>query len=338
MTETPNLPATPQPTMVTGLEDFEASDAVHPRLKIVHREAEFEDNLSGGKFKKVRLIILAMNKQRILWYPTVDDNDRPMCRSADFLTGFPTPDEEATKGKEFPWESSGFNPTDYAADEEGQRQLPCAACKLKEWGTHPGNKKTPYCAEQWTLSVLYDGQDKETEEYTGTWSIALMTMQKSGLKAIKSYLTSFQRSKTPAFTTICEVTLTLNNRGQVDYSTPNFRSVGKTDQGMWPEYSEQAEQMRRYLKRTPDPIDNSDKPETSDNSYNAPPSAQAQAEQPQQNDPWASPSNGQPSQPDPWAQPANEQPAAQQSPPVQQQPATTQQQPAAETKPSGLPF
>lgn len=352
---TENLPATYDPNF-TGLEDFSLEDAVIPRLKIMHKEGVFKDNLSGATFAKIRVIILAMNKQRILWHPSVDDGDKPMCRSADFNLGFPVSREEATKGKEFPWDKSGFTAEDMVPDQYGDVVLECGRCKLKEWGSHPLGK-IPYCAEQWTLSVLYDGINDDGSS-SGMYSIALLTLQKSGLKAIKSYLTSFQRAKQPAFTAVCEVSLNLQGKGDVVFSTPSFRNVGKSDQAEWRSYAEQAQQMRDFLKRAPEPLEDEGgtAPATSDNSYNPPPSAQAP-------DPWAAvaadtaaqeaaaraaaeQAAAQAHQAPPAAQPT--QPAAAQPAPQQAQPAqpvAQQAPPPVESAPSspapsstGLPF
>lgn len=307
---TQNLPATPmEDADFTGLEDFGLEDAVIPRLKIVHKEGLFEDNLSGGKYPKIRLIILGMVKQRILWNAQMDgDNDQPMCRSADFENGFPTL-EGVPADKMFPWAKAEFNPDHFPPDEDGQVVLPCKDCKLKEWKTHP-NGKTPYCTEQWTLSVMYDGFDEETGQWSDTWAVALISLQKSALKAIRAYLTSFTRAKTAAYTAICEVTLTRKTRGQVDYATPNFRGVGKTDQSQWPTYATNAKQMRDYLKRAPEPLDEDGEGVVtqSDNTYagpqSAPPAADPAPQQP------ATPAPAQAAAPAAPAQPATPAPVA----------------------------
>lgn len=351
---TDNLPATPQDDLdFTGLEDFDLEDAVIPRLKIMHKTAEFKDNLSGATFKKINLIILAMNKQRILWHPQVDDNDKPMCRSADFNLGFPISAAEATKGKEFPWDRSGFGQADMQPDANGDVILECERCKLKEWGSHPLGK-IPYCAEQWTLSVLYDGINDDGTS-SGMYSIALLTLQKSGLKAIKAYLTSFQRAKQPAFTAVCEVGLNLQGRGDVVFSTPSFRNVGKTDQSEWSSYGQQAKQMRNFLKRAPEPLDTEGEGSitTSDNSYNPPPSA-TQVSTQTGTDPWAAAAAQTAAQTaaDQAAaaaanQVANQQPAAQAVPaqpatppaaPATPPPAEPVATPAPNQPASGLPF
>lgn len=338
---TDNLPATPQDDLYTGLEEFGMEDAVIPRLQIVHRDGLFRDNLNSATFPKVQLIILGMVKQRIMWHPTVDDNDKPMCRSADFEFGFPTL-SDVPKEKLFPWHLSGFEPSHFPPDEDGQVQLPCSKCSLKEWKTHP-NGKTPYCSEQWTLSVMYDGWTPHDEsnlnaggDYSGIWSLALLSLQKSSLKAIKSYLTSFQRSKQPAFTAICEATLTLKSRGQVDYSEPSFRNVGKTEPANYQEYSFQARQLRDYLKRAPEPVET--EADTSmpnpQNNVNQPSTGSDTVQgEVVANDPWASAAAQ--TENNPPADPAPSQPQTQQ--PAPQQPT---EQPAEQTKPSSssLPF
>jgi hypothetical protein len=231
----------------TGLEDFDMEDAVIPRLTIVHKEAEFKDSLSNEQFGKLNVIILGLVKQRVLWHQTVDDGDWPMCRSADHNTGFPNLSDEQPKNKRFPWGESNFDPKDYVVeDDEGNKvaKLPCNSCALKEWGSHPDGKR-PYCSEQYTLPVLYDPREDDN------WVPAILTFQKTGLKPLKSYLTSFARTKTAAFQAITEITLDLNKRGQTDYSVPVFKRIGDTDDSEWHEYSMTYRTIREFLTAEP---------------------------------------------------------------------------------------
>lgn len=246
MTQTSNLPALPD-GFETGLEDFDSSDAVIPRLTIVHDEAQFKDNLSGEQFNAVNLIILGLVKQRVLWAPEVDDGDSPMCKSPDNKVGHPNVD--APKDKRFPWVKSGFDKSDYPEQADGLIDLPCAGCALKEWGSHP-NGKSPWCTEQWTLPVLYDGQDMNGD-FSGIYSPAIFTLQRSGVKSIRAFLTSYQRTGQPAFVNIAQCKLDLNRRGSVDYSTPKFSRVGSTEQAEWPSYATQFMQIKDYLTRRP---------------------------------------------------------------------------------------
>lgn len=228
----------------TGLEDFDLEDAVIPRLTIVHREGQFKDSLSNETFDSIKVIILGLVKQRVLWHPTVDDGDWPMCRSVNHDIGFPNVSDDQPKDKRFPWDKSGFDPSDYPADENGQIRLPCSGCALKEWGSHPDGKR-PYCSEQFTLPVLYDPRDD------GNWVPAIITFQKTGLKPLKSYLTSFARSRNAAFMAVTEIGLTLQHRGQTDYSVPTFKRVGDTDEENWREYSASFRTMKEFLEADP---------------------------------------------------------------------------------------
>lgn len=228
----------------TGLEEFGMEDMVIPRLSIVHKEGEFKDSLTNEQFSKINIIILGLVKQRVLWHTKVDDDDWPMCRSADHNTGIPNLSDDQPKEKRFPWDKSGFDPAHYPADDEGRIRLPCSGCQLKEWGSHPDGKK-PYCSEQFTLPVLYDPREDDN------WVPAIMTFQKTGLKPLKSYLSSFARSKTAAFSAVTEVTLTLQKKGSTDYSTPNFKRVGDTDDVDWREYSTNFRTMKEFLTADP---------------------------------------------------------------------------------------
>lgn len=228
----------------TGLDDFDMEDAVIPRLTIVHKEGRFKDSLSNEEFDSVRVIFLGLVKQRTLWHFTVDEGDWPMCRSANHEIGFPNLSDEQPKEKRFPWEKSGFSPADYPPDEDGKIRLPCDRCQLKEWKSHPDGKK-PYCAEQFTMPVLYDPHGDDF------WVPAIMTFQKTSLKGLKSYLTSFKRNKAPAFEAVTEITLTIQRKGSNDYSVPNFKRVGDTESDNWREYSTNFRTIRDFLTEEP---------------------------------------------------------------------------------------
>lgn len=264
----------------TGLEDFGMEDAVVPRLQIVHKEGEFKDSLSGEQFGKINAIILGLVKQRILWHKDIDEGDMPMCKSPDHKFGFPNVSEDTKKDKRFPWGMSGFDPADYPPDENGIIALPCEGCQLKEWGSHPDGKK-PYCAEQYTLPLLYSPNEDDS------FVPAILTFQKTGIKPIRSYLTSFARTKNPAYTAITEISLTLQHRGQTDYSVPKLRRVGDTDPDDWREYSISYRSLRNFLTSHPTPRDDEDVEPTPSDNVNRPPATekakeQDKAEEPQQ--------------------------------------------------------
>lgn len=327
----------------TGLEDFDASDAVTPRIKIVQREALWEENLSNRRFEELRFIALGLVKQRVLFHHNVEDNDVPMCKSSDFLTGYVNP--ETPKNKSFPWDISGFNKNDFTPDEQGNIKLSCEGCKLKEWGASPISD-APYCAEQWTLPIYYDSSGDGSEE----WSPAILTLQKSSLKAIRTFLTGFKASGRPPFLSIGVGRLRLMQRGQVDYSVPTFTKLGDSPMDRWQEFSEQFVTMREYLTRPPirdieiepAPVtDNTNRPPqnvvqgtVAPQAQPAPAPAPAQQTQPaqqstqQQSGPISDPGQG-----DPWGPPTQTRqapPSMPASPPAQQQ---TQSEPAQQAKP-----
>jgi hypothetical protein len=251
------------PDLDTGLEEFGIEDAVIPRISIIHKEGRFKDSLSNQEFDKINVIILGLVKQRVLWHPTVDDDDWPMCRSQDHNTGFPNLSDEQPKDKRFPWDKSGFDPTDYPADDEGRIRLPCGSCQLKEWGSHPDGKK-PYCAEQFTLPILYDPEED------GTWVPAILTFQKTALKSLKAYLSSFARAKNAAYTAVTEIGLDMQKKGSNEYSTPNFKKIGNTDEENWREYATNFRQMADFLRADPGSRDEEEAGTSSDNTARPP--------------------------------------------------------------------
>ena len=231
--------------METGLEGFDQSDMVVPRLNIIHKEGEFEDSLTNERFQTLeRVILLGLVKQRILWPERLSESSdpKPMCKSNDHAIGFPNVDEDTRRDERFPWPLSGFNADNY--DLTGQPELACEGCKLKDWGSHPDGKK-PFCAEVYTFPLLYDPNGNDQ------WLPAIVSFQKTGLKTTKNYLSAFARSGTPLFASITKIGLDLNQRGDNKYSTPRFQKIGDTPQSDWREYSTSFTQMRTFLQRKP---------------------------------------------------------------------------------------
>lgn len=232
-----------------GLEDVGVGDLVLPRLQIVHDEGRFRDNLSKQEYDVLDAIFLGLVKQRILWHDTVDEGDKPMCKSPDFEHGFPNVDDDTPKNKRFPWDTSNFNPADFPPSNGigGLVTLPCASCSLKEWGD---DRQPPPCAEQHTFPILYNinsGQDGVEP----IWTAALFTTQKTGIKPSRQYISSFAQSRQPMFTVVTRLSLTQQSRGTVKFSVPRFQRLGASDSELWSEYAEQYVTIRDYIRQPP---------------------------------------------------------------------------------------
>lgn len=221
-----------------GLEDFETSDMVMPRVNLVHADQEFEDNLSGERFSELEVVILGLVKQRVMWAEEVDEGDGPLCRSNDAKIGSPQ--------ENFPWDASGF--------AEGTEEPPCEQCNFSQWQ----NNKPPACNEQYTLPVLMpiEGQ--------GFIAPAILTFQRSGLKTTRSYLSSFKRSGTPTFTATTTISLEAKKRGSVVYSTPKFQKGEPTDADNYQMFAQQYRSIREYLHSVGAVFDDEDDTGTTD--------------------------------------------------------------------------
>lgn len=261
-----------------GLEDVGVTDIVIPRLRIDHPGGFFQDNLSQAEYPKLTVIMLGLIKQRVKWDDEVEDGDRPMCKSTDFEHGFPNVDEEVKKDKRFPWAESNFNPADFPPEKgiNGLVTLPCAQCNFKEWGA---DRKPPSCSEQHTYPILYNVPDSDD------WIPALYTVQRTGIKPSRSYLSAFAQSRKPMFTAITEIGLTQHSRGSVKYSVPTFKRIGNSDPDLWEEYATTFRQIRDFVKQAPRPQEDDEAyaaQETSSNVNTAPPAAAQPAATPQQ--------------------------------------------------------
>lgn len=231
---------------IIGLDDVSVGDVILPRISIVHKEGMFKDNLQNRTFAELDCIILGLVKQRVFWKKDTEEGDRPLCKSPDHNHGFPMVSDEVAKDKLFPWDKSNFNPADFPPNESGIVTLPCAACVFKEWDK--GDWKVPPCAEQHTYPILYNTTPDEEE---ATWSPAIVTFQKTGIKPSRAYLSSFVQARKPMFTARTKITLTLLKRSAVEYSVPNFAKTGDTDSSLWNGFGEQYLQIQSFLQQAP---------------------------------------------------------------------------------------
>lgn len=251
-----------------GLEDVGVGDVIIPRLRIDHAEGVFEDNLSKARYGTLKVILLGLVKQRIFWDDEVDEGDRPKCKSPDFVHGFPNVDPETKKDKQFPWDLSNFAPGDFPTESglNGQVTLPCESCIFKEWDKQ--GWKNPPCNEQHTYPLLYSPDDGTS------WQPALLTVQRTGIKPSRQYLSSFVQAKTPTFTVFTEIGLTQQSRGTVRYSVPWFRRGEQTDRSSWTEYANQYRAIRDFIRQPPRRQDDEDgTPVAEDANANAAPAA-----------------------------------------------------------------
>lgn len=215
-----------------GMEDIDQTDIVVPRLKIEHAEGKYLDTLSNETFEKLECVVLGVVKQRSLFPAVMDEESHkpPLCKSNDFTYGNPS--------EEFPWAASKLDPAVLGSSGP----LPCASCHLKEWGSHP-TTNTPWCAEQHIYVLMTPAGD--------TWAPMLLTVQKTGIKPSKAYITNYARAKQPMFVAKTRLGLDLNKRGSVKYSIPTFEKLGPTDPDLWDGWAAEFTSIRDYLRMPP---------------------------------------------------------------------------------------
>lgn len=317
-----------------GLDDVGVGDVIIPRLVIQHKTATFQDNLSKAEYPTLKVILLGLVKQRIFWDDEVDDGDKPKCKSPDFDHGFPNVDPATKVEKQFPWAESNFDPGQFPA-ENGLNQLvtlPCPTCIFKEWDKTAPNGKTwkqPPCNEQHTYPLLYSPDEGES------WQPALLTVQRTGIKPSRQYISSFAQAKTPMFTVFTEIGLTLQKRGQVDYSVPTFKRGEPTSRDAWMEYANQYRAIREFIRQPPRRLDEDEAapvPEAEAANVNAAPSTPPAADPTPA--PAAQPAAPAPAAAAPAAPPA---PPAAPAPPAQPAAPAPAPAPAAAAAPAAAP-
>jgi hypothetical protein len=252
-----------------GLEDTDATDVVLPRLSINGENATFENNLTNEEFPELYVVILGLVKQRIMWDKTVDEGDKPLCKSVNFQIGFPNVSEDTPKDKRFPWDESNFDPSQLKEDDEGRQYLPCRACVFKEWGDGP-----PPCSEQHTYPLLYSTTPDITE-----MSPAILSLKRSSMKASKSLISTFKTQNKSFFTKMVKMSLVPQKRGRVNYAVTKFQVLDGTNPAYWSDWGDQFTQIREYLRRPPR-VDSDDDGEGDSVAATPPPAAAPAPESP----------------------------------------------------------
>lgn len=234
-----NLPATVSSNAgPIGLEEIDSDDLVMPTLTISHKEGKYVDGLSGEQFDTLEVVLLGLIKQRILWDVELEDGQAPLCKSYDHATGVPDPKSPAR----FPWRAAGFEQSDYDTGSGDALAIPCDKCALKEWGSHPKND-TPWCTEQHVFAVMM----RAGEDFA---SPAVLTLQRTGIKASRAYLTSFHRARTPLFVVTTKLGLSLQRKGSVNYAVPTLVRGTPTDELDHEMFADNFRRIRDFL-RTP---------------------------------------------------------------------------------------
>ncbi len=229
-----------------GLEDLDDSDRTLPIYRASARDGGYVDPNTKEVFASFNAILLGVVKQRSLW-PTEmsEEGEGPICRSSEHKTGIPDADKflATDTSNVTPVSVSGFAAEQVrAAAAENGTPLSCADCGLAAWDSHP-KSGAPWCTEQYTLPFLRI--DDEGQAHPG-----IITFQRTGLKAVKSYLDGFRNAKKPLYTAITCVTANMNTRGSNDWLTPSFKRIGDSDHSLRPQYSEMLSSVSGFL-RTP---------------------------------------------------------------------------------------
>lgn len=240
----------------TGLEDFEGGIQL-PRLVLKHADRVFLDSATNEEYPYLVGIPLGLVRQRVMWSPDMgEDKGRPQCKSSDAVDGYPNVKDVGTDD-EFPWDEFPISMEQTTKDEYDRPVLKCNGCPFAEWTKDKkGKPKPPLCKERYTFPFLYTTNRNPDQSFNtqGPFDAAgVFSLQGSGIKPARTYMSRFAASKMPLYSAIAQITLRGEERGSVKYSVPEFKKLDNTDPSDWYTYSEQLVQVREYLKAPPRP-------------------------------------------------------------------------------------
>ena len=148
---------------VEGLEDFDPSDLIIPRLKLVQPSSAegtpgaLLSNLSGEEYDSLRFVPLSIRKGRVLWE---EGNDMPICRSSDALR----PDE-------------GIESPQNSVCAERRKGRTVDVCSMGKWGDGP-----PPCKLNYTILGLDIDHDEQP---------FMITLSGTSIKPTKKLISTF---------------------------------------------------------------------------------------------------------------------------------------------------
>lgn len=207
--------ATPQQldAPLEGLDGFDASDMVIPRLKLIQptsREATDGDaspgvllcNLSGASYEQIRFVPLFMRKGRVLF---VEGDERPTCASDDNVTP--------------------------SARIEQPIKKKCAGCPRQEWI----DGVPPDCAMVYSIFAL--NLDAGEAPF-------ILQCKGTAIKPTKKLISYFTLRKLSPFSVACTIkpSKTKNSRGT--FYVPEFIDIAPVDPA--DKYREQFLALRGY--------------------------------------------------------------------------------------------
>lgn len=289
----------------TGLEDFDPSQALLPRIQIVHADGVFKDSLTNEEFPVMRGVLLGLIKQRVMWEREQLDDSKPQCKSNDGEFGYPN--ITGPQHSLFPWAYSGIaDPNALTRDEHGRPIIKCETCPFAQWRKNGAKNEPPPCSERYTIPMIFSTNAEDGPlDHAG-----ILSFQRSGIAPVKAFISGFSRTKRPLFSAYALLTLKRASRGTVVYSIPEVKRLGPTNEEDFEEYAREYRGVRELLRLAPRFEEPTPAPAAPvSNAWNPTPAAVPAPAVTQ--DPWASSQPTQPVQPA-WPQPA-------QQPPVQAQ-------------------
>ena len=168
--------ATAPPVFDDGLGDVTQADLIIPRLKVGQKQSANDVigklfiDITGDAMEEITLVVLKMQKSRVLFPEVFSRENEPLCKSDNNKTPNETED--------------GFVPM---ADN-------CSVCEYAKWGkSDNGKSKPPRCNETWNFLVL------EYDTFMPCWFSLKSTALKPARKIVSMLKMRGTAKKIPAW-------------------------------------------------------------------------------------------------------------------------------------------
>ena len=204
-----NLTVAHQQPFDDGLGALESSDLIIPRLVVGQAQSQIPDEAKGKFYCEVtgdakdliKMVVLRMDKSRVLFPEEFSRDSEPLCRSNDFVVP--------------------------ANDIEGATPMAvtCGECPYSSWEKNEkGKQKPPRCNECWNLLIV------DLDDYTPAW----FSMKSTALKPAKRVLSALKMrsaaKQVPACAFVFEATVAKRFGDSGDSYIPSFSGITELEE------------------------------------------------------------------------------------------------------------
>lgn len=203
-----NLPTTAAPEFDDGLGALDSADLIIPRIVVGQAQSQCPDEAKGKFYcevtgdakEKIIMVVLKMEKSRVLFPKEFSRDSEPLCRSHNFIV--PADD----------------------IDNATPMAVTCSECPYSGWSKdEKGKQKAPRCNECWNLLIV------DLDDYTPAWFSMKSTALKPARRVMSALKMRAAAKRLPACAFSFEATIGKRTGDSGDSYLPAFSGIKELD-------------------------------------------------------------------------------------------------------------